>query len=122
AWVIKGDTATIIRRNKAFVYNGKDKTDAGYPFLTLHPGDRFNMNTRKVISRAIDRSPVKVDFINSMFSKYNDAAAGGATVLVAQSGEVFIDHALGVAQAPRYMPKTTLPQFNLGDMSAIFPE
>src|ERR1043166_334085 len=88
AWVVKGDTATIIGRNKAFVYNGKEKTDPGYPFLTLHPGDRFNMNTRKVISRAIDRSPVKLDFINSLFKKYEDPAAGGATVLVAQNGEV----------------------------------
>jgi cyanophycinase len=122
AWLIKGDTATIIGRNKAFVYNGKDKTDPGYPFVTLHPGDRFNFNTRKVISRAIDHSPVKLDVINSMFSKYDDPAAGGATVLMAQNGEVFIDQAYGVAQAPRLMPKTTLPQFNLGDISNVFPE
>jgi len=122
AWVIKGDTATIIGRNKAFVYNGKEANDAGYPFLTLHPGDRFNMNTRKVISRAIDRSPVKLDFINALFKKYEDPAAGGATVLVAQNGEVFIDHAFGVAQAPKYMPKTTLPQFNIGNITHLFTE
>lgn len=122
AWVIKGDTATIIGRNKAFAYNAKDANDPGLPFITLHPGDKFNMNTRRVISRAIARSPVKEDFIKSMFAKYDDPAAGGATVLVAQNGEVFIDHAFGVAQQPRYQPKTTLPQFNLGDMSAVFPE
>ena len=29
AWVIRGDTARIIGRNKAFVYNGKDATDPG---------------------------------------------------------------------------------------------
>ena len=94
AWVVKGDTATIIGRNKAFVYNGKDATDPGLPFLTLHPGDKFNLNTRRVISRAITRSPVTEEFIKSMFAKYNDPAAGGATVLVAQNGEVFIDHAV----------------------------
>ena len=36
--MIRGDTARIIGRNKAFVYNGKDATDPGAPFLTLHPG------------------------------------------------------------------------------------
>lgn len=122
AWVVRGDTGTIIGRNKAFVYNGKDATDPGSPFLTLRPGDRFNLNTRKVISRAIDRSPVKLDFINAMFRKYDDPAAGGATVLVAQGGEVFIDHAFGVAQAPKYMPKTTLPQFDIGRITGVFTE
>ena len=47
AWVVRGDTATIIGRNKAFVYGGKDPTDAGKPFLTLHPGDRYNLATRR---------------------------------------------------------------------------
>jgi hypothetical protein len=120
AWVIRGDTAHIIGRNKAFVYNGKDGTDPGAPFLTLHPGDSYNLNTRKVIARAIDRSPVKVDMINDLFKKYNDAAAGGATVLVAVNGEVFIDHAYGIAAQPRFMPRTTLPQFPLGDMSGVW--
>ena len=53
----RGDTARIIEHNKAFVYNGKDATEPGAPFLTLHPGDRYNLNTRKVIAHAIDRSP-----------------------------------------------------------------
>jgi hypothetical protein len=43
-------------------------------------------------------------------------------VLVAQNGEVFIDHAFGVAQAPKYMPRTTLPQFQLGDITKVFTE
>jgi len=122
AWVIRGDTARIIGRNKAFVYNGKDATDPGSPFLTLHPGDRYNLNTRHVISRVIDRSPVKVDLINSMFAKYNDAATGGATVLVAVNGEVFIDHAFGIPAQARHMPRTTLPQFDLGDITKVFTE
>jgi cyanophycinase len=122
AWVIRGDTAHIIGRNKAFVYNGKDGTDPGAPFLTLHPGDRYNLNTRKVIARAIDRSPVKLEVINALFEKYNDAAAGSATVLVAVNGEVFIDHAFGIPAQPRFMPRTTLPQFSLGEISGVWSE
>lgn len=122
AWVIRGDTARIVGRNKAFVYNGKDATDPGSPFLTLHPGDRYNMNTRHVMSRAMDRSPVTVDAIMSMFAKYSDVAAGGATVLVAVNGEVFIDHAFGIPVQERYMPRTTLPQFDIGDIAKAFTE
>jgi len=122
AWVIRGDTGTIIGRNKAFVYNGKEKNDDGSPFLTLHPGDRYNLNTRRVISRAIDRSPVKVATIEALFAKYKDPNAGGATVLVAQNGEVFIDHAFGIGGQTRYMPRTTLPQFPIGDIAATFTE
>ena len=122
AWVIRGDTGRIVGRNKAFVYNGKDATDPGSPFLTLHPGDRYDLNARRVIRRAIDHTPVKLDVINAMFAKYNDPAAGGATVLVAQNGEVFIDHAFGIPAQERYMPRTTLPQFDLGDIQKTFTE
>lgn len=120
AWVIRGDTARIIGRDKAFVYNGKDANDAGAPFLTLYPGDRYDLNARRVISRAADRSPVKSELITSLFDKYNAPAAGGATVLVAQNGEVFVDRAFGIPAQPRYMPRTTLPQFPLGDITAVF--
>jgi cyanophycinase len=122
AWFIRGDTARIIGRNKAFVYNGRDATDPGSPFLTLHPGDRYDLNARRVLSRAIDHTPVKLDLVNKMFAKYNDPAAGGATVLVAQNGEVFIDHAFGIPAQARYMPRTTLPQFDLGDISKTFTD
>jgi cyanophycinase len=122
AWIIRGDTGVIIGRNKAFVYNAKDANDAPSPFITLRPGDRFNLNTRRVISRAIDRSPVKLATINTLFEKYNDPAAGGATVLVAQNGEVFIDHSFGIGPQTRHMPRTTLPQFPLGDIAKVFTE
>ena len=122
AWVIRGDTGRVIGRSKAFVYNGADPTDPGSPFLTLHPGDSYNLNTRRVISRARDRSPLTIALIDSMFAKYTDPAAGGATVLVAQNGEVLIDHAYGIAPQPRHMPRTTLPQFPLGDITRVFTE
>ena len=73
-----------------------------------------------MIGRAVDRSPVPVALIQSMFAKYNDPAAGGATVLVAQDGDVFIDHAFGIPAQPRHMPRTTLPQFELGDIANVF--
>jgi len=121
AWVIRGDTGRIIGRSKAFAYNGKgDAIDPGSPFVTLFPGDKYDLNTRRIISRAGDRSPVPLDFINSMFAKYNDPANGAATVLVARDGEVFIDHAFGIPGQPRYMPRTTMPQFNVGDIRNTF--
>ncbi len=120
AWVIRGDTGRIIGRNKAFVYNGRDPDDKDSPFLTLFPGDRYDLNARRVISRSIDRSPVPLDVIRSLFAKYDDPAAGGATVLVAQDGEVFIDHAFGIPAQPRHMPRTTLPQFEIGDITRVF--
>jgi cyanophycinase len=51
AWVVRGDTATIIGRNKAFVYGGNDPNDPGVPFLTLRPGDTYNLAARRVVRR-----------------------------------------------------------------------
>ena len=122
AWIIRGDTGRIIGRNKAFVYNGKDATDADAPFLTLYPGDRYDLNVRRAMSRVSDRSPVKPELVASLFGKYNAPGSGGATVLIAQSGEVFVDRAFGIPAQPRYMPRTTLPQFPLGDITTVFTE
>src|SRR3954469_13658701 len=105
AWVVRGDTATIIGRNKAFVYNGKEK-DPGKPFLTLFPGDRYNLATRMVTHRAASESPVKMAFLDSLFSKYADPSAGGATVLIAQNGKVFTAKSYGIADQAKYMPTT----------------
>ncbi|HET9271950.1 MAG TPA: Type 1 glutamine amidotransferase-like domain-containing protein [Vicinamibacterales bacterium] len=120
AWVVRGDTGRIVGRNKAFVYNGRDPNDKDSPFLTLFPGDRYNLNTRRVISRAVDRSPVPLGVVRSLFTKYDDPALGGATVLVAQNGDVFIDQSFGIPAQARHMPRTTLPQFDLGDISKVF--
>jgi len=122
AWVIRGDTGTIIGRNKAFVYNGNDPNDPDSPFLTLHPGDRYDLHARRVLSRARDRSPVPLNVIERMFVKYQDPAAGGATVLVARDGEVFVNAAFGIPPQARHMPRTTLPQFDLGGIARTFTE
>ena len=120
AWLVRGDTATIIGRNKAFVYGGKDATDRGKPFLTLFPGDRYNLATRHVMHRAADESPVAASVIDSLFKKYVDPAAGGATVLVAQGGKVFVNRSFGIPDQPKYMPTTTVPQFALGGITEVF--
>ena len=120
AWVIRGDTATIIGRNKAFVYGGNDPNDPGSPFLTLRPGDTYNLATRRVMRRAIDGSGITVAFVDSVFSRYADASLGGATVLVAQDGKVLVNKSWGIPPQARYMPTTTVPQFNVGAMSNVF--
>jgi cyanophycinase len=122
AWVVRGDTATIIGRGKAFVYGGHDPNDAGKPFLTLFPGDRYDLGARRVIHRAADDAPFAPEFIGSLFAKYASATAGSATVLVARDGKVFVDKSYGVPVQERYMPTTTLPQFPLGEMSRVFAE
>ena len=116
AWVIQGDNAEIIGRNKAFVYNGKDTTDTGKPFLTLHPGDRYNLATRRVTHRAIDESNLAQRWVDSVFR----AAVGTsqATVLVAQGGKVFINSSYNVPPQRRYMPTTTMPNFELRGLSS----
>jgi cyanophycinase len=120
AWVVRGDTATIIGRNKAFVYGGADRTDAGSPFLTLHPGDTYNLATRHVVRRAIAESPLTVAFVDSVFTKYANPAAGGATIVVAQDGNVLVNKSWGIPAQARYMPTTTVPQFPLGALSRVF--
>ncbi|HXT17209.1 MAG TPA: cyanophycinase [Gemmatimonadaceae bacterium] len=118
AWLVKGDTARIIGRNKAFVYNAKDKNDAGKPFITLYPGDRFNLATRRVMHRASSDAPFKIAYIDSLFKKYSDTASG-ATVLVAQNGEVFADKSYGIPPQAKYMPTTTVPEFSLEGLGSI---
>ena len=122
AWVIRGDTGRIIGRNKAFVYNGKGPNDADSPFLTLHPGDTYDLSARRIISRARDRSSLTLDVVNTMFAKYTDPSAGGATVLVAMNGDVMVDQAFGIPAQPRHQPRTTQPQFDVGNIAKVFTE
>jgi cyanophycinase len=117
AWLVRGDTAEIIGRNKAFVYGGREPNDSGKPFLTLYPGDRYDLGGRRVLHRAVDDSPLRYAFVDSLFAPI---ARNGtmATVLVARAGEVLIDRAYGVPPQAKYMPTTTVPNFALGGLSA----
>jgi cyanophycinase len=119
AWVVRGDTAQIIGRNKAFAYGGT-ATDAGKPFLTLHPGDRYNLGSRSVIHRAIDGSPLKESFVDGLFAKYADGKLGGATVLVARGGDVLVNKSYGVPDQPKFLPTTTEPLFPIGEIGNVF--
>ncbi|AHG93819.1 peptidase S51 dipeptidase E (plasmid) [Gemmatirosa kalamazoonensis] len=119
AWVVRGDTAEIVGRGQAFVYGGRDATDAGKPFLTLHPGDRYDLGARHVMRRAIAGASISEAFVDSLLAPV--AARGrAATVLVAQGGRVLVDKGYGVAAHPRYMPATTVPEIPLGEMADVF--
>jgi len=120
AWVIRGDTGRIIGRSKAFVYGGNDLNDPGTPYLTLRPGDTYNLATRRVMRRAIEGSALTTRFIDSLFSRYENAALGGATVLVARRGDVLVNRSYGIRVHPKYTPTTTVPQFPLGAIGAVF--
>jgi cyanophycinase len=120
AWIVRGDTGTIIGRSKAFVYGGSDATDAGKPFLTLFPGDVYDLGARRVIRRASESSPLPAATVAALFEKYDDASLGGATVLVAQDGKVLVDQSFGIPPQAKYMPTTTVPQFALGDIRRVF--
>ena len=61
-----------------------------------------------------------VAFVDSLFSRYTDPAAGGATILVAQDGKVLVNKSWGIPAQARYMPTTTVPQFPLGEMATVF--
>jgi cyanophycinase len=118
AWLVRGDTAEIIGRNKAFVYGGRDPKDAGKPFLTLFPGDRYDLGDRHVLHRASEEAPFSSAFIDSVFSSIGSGTA--ATVLVAQNGRVLVDRSYGIPPQAKYMPTTTVPNFALGGLSAGF--
>jgi hypothetical protein len=120
--VVRGDTATIVGRGKAFAYGGHDPNDPGKPFLTLFPGDRYDLGARRVIHRAADDAPFAPEFVDSLFAKFASASGEEATVLVARNGNVLVDRSYGVPRQERDMPTTTLPQFPLGDMSRVFSE
>jgi cyanophycinase len=117
AWVVQGDVAEIIGRNKAFVYNGKDPTDLGVPYLALRPGDKYNLSARRVTRRAIDDTPLTDAFIDSVFRDFSHPG-DSAAVVVAQNGRVFVSRAYGIPRHPKYQPPTTAT-FALGGLSGV---
>jgi cyanophycinase len=116
AWVVRGDTGEIIGRSKAFVYGGA-ANDSGKPFLTLRPGDRYDLGARRVLSRAIDASRLRESFVDSLFRDFT----GGdrqATVMIAEGGRVLVNRSYGVPPQPRHTPTTTAPQWPIGGLAA----
>ena len=119
AWVVRGDTAEVIGRNKGFVYNARELTDPGRPFMTLLPGDRFDLNARRVISRAASASRLDGAFLDELFGPYQNGVRGGAAVLVAREGKVLLNRAYGIPVQPRFTPETAVPAFDLGNLSGV---
>jgi cyanophycinase len=120
AWVVTGDHAEIMGRNKAFVYNGKDATDPGQPYLTLRPGDTYDLGLRRVTHRAIDDAAITQRFVDSLMADYAKPGAPGATVLVAQDGRVLINSAYGLSDVASKTPLTTRSNFRLASMTKQF--
>ena len=118
-WLVRGDTAEIMGRNKAFVYNGRDANDKGKPFLTLHPGDRYNLSARRLMSRAIDATPLTQKFVDDVFAPYRDSTRGGARVVVALDGKVLVNTAYGVPPQKSYMPETAVPNVPLAGLGSV---
>jgi cyanophycinase len=119
AWIIRGDAGEVVGRGKAFVYNSRDANDLGKPFLTLRPGDRYNLGARRVLERAIDATSLTQAFVDSLLSGYREAGSGGATLLVAQAGKVLVNTAYGIPVQRRYLPETSAPNFPLLDLSEL---
>jgi cyanophycinase len=124
AWLVRGDTAEIVGRNKAFAYNGQGN-DPRRPFVTLRPGDRYDLANRRVISRAIDKSPITEAFVDQVIT--SSVGAARAQLVIAQNGNVLVAKSYNIpedsaGQGPNryatYMPTTTVPQFSLGGISA----
>jgi cyanophycinase len=117
AWVVWGDTAEIVGRNKAFAYGGK-ATDPGKPFLTLFPGDKYDLGARQVIRRSIDDSRLTEAMVDREFAECADPCQ--ATVLIARDGKVLLAKGYGIPPHPKYLPATTVPNFVLGGVSVAF--
>ena len=115
AWVVRGDTAEIVGRNKAFVYNGAT-TDSGAPFLTLYPGDFYNLGARTLLRRASEGTGLTRGFVDSAMR----SCTGKCTVLVAREGKVLAARGYHIPAHPRYQPGTTVPNFPLGGIGAAF--
>ncbi|WP_434478606.1 cyanophycinase [Gemmatimonas sp.] len=119
AWVVRGDTAELIGRSKGFVYNSRELTDQGKPFMTLLPGDKFDLGARRVISRAASASRLDGTFLDDVFGVYGNGVRGGAAVMVARDGKVLLNRAYGIPIQPRFTPETAVPLFDLGRLSGV---
>lgn len=123
AWLVRGDSAEIIGRNKAFVYGGEEN-DPRLPLLTLRPGDKYDLANRRVISRAIGGAGFTGAEVDSIVTKAIGSAR--ATLLVARAGKVLVNKSYnvpddsagqGTNRYATYMPTTTVVQFPLGNLS-----
>ena len=120
AWVIEGDRGEIIGRNKAFAYGDLVAVDSGRPYVTLRPGDRFDLAGRRVTHRAIAGALITEEFVDSVFADYRRPGAPGAAVLVAVDGQVLVNKGYGLADVGTRTPVTTRTNFRLASVTKQF--
>jgi len=120
ALIVQGDHGEVIGRGKAFIHNGRDANDAGLPYLSLLPGDEYDLAARRVTARAADGTPVSEAFVDSLFSDFNVPAAPGAAVLVAVDGKVLVSKGYGLADLEARSPITAHTNFRLASVTKQF--
>lgn len=120
AMVVTGDHAEFIGRGKAFVHNGHDENDAGHPYLTLLPGDEYDLAARRLTARAADGGPLYETFVDSLFADFNAPASPGAAVLVAVDGKVLVSKGYGFADLESRTPVTPHTNFRLASVTKQF--
>ncbi len=120
ALVVRGDHGEIVGRGKAFVHNGRDTNDPGHPYLTLLPGDEYNLAARHVAARAADGGPLDESFVDSLFADFNTPASPGAAVLVAMDGKVLVAKGYGLADLEARSPVTPHTNFRLASVTKQF--
>jgi cyanophycinase len=120
ALVVQRDQGEIMGRGKAFVHNGRDGTDPGFPYRVLLPGDRFDLATRRVIARVADDGPLTEDFVDSLFADFNTPATPGAAVLVAMDGRILVSKGYGLADLEARSPVTPHTNFRLASVTKQF--
>jgi len=100
AMVVTGDHAEFIGRGKAFVHNGHDENDAGHPYLTLLPGDEYDLAARRLTARAADGGPFRTDegnvILDCRFAGIADATALNAAINAIPS---VVEHGLFINMA-----------------------
>jgi cyanophycinase len=117
AWVVRGDNAEIIGSGTAYVYRD-DPQNPGKGYITLHPGDRYNLATHEV-RRALQDSALTMEFVDSLFSDFAKPGGPAAAIFVAQQGKVLIDKSYNIPDQPQNVP-TTRRNFALGEIADGF--
>ena len=120
ALIVQGDHGEIIGRGKAFVHNGREENDPGFPYRTLLPGDEYDLAARRVTARAADGGPLDDAFVDSLFADFNTPASPGAAVLVAMDGRVLVSKGYGLADLDARAPVTPHTNFRLASVTKQF--
>lgn len=120
ALVVQGDHGAVIGRGKAFVHNGREDNDPGFPYHVLLPGDVYDLGMRRTERNSTDGGPLTEAFVDSLFTDFNTAGAPGAAVLVAIDGKVLVSKGYGLADLDARVPVTPHTNFRLASVTKQF--